>query len=133
MYFSKARGNHYSRLLEHAVNHFQRALNVTEQLYILVLYCATRFFVNFKMAAVFLVKPQRRDHSPKRDESIDITLDPPQISLDSPFKVNNQELGSLHQTNLKQKLSRQCTRTFKNKYYQCMTLKHNMNTTYKES
>jgi hypothetical protein len=60
-----------------AENHFQRAFNVTQQLYILVLYCAKKFFVNFKMAAVFLAKAWRRDHSPKRDESIDITLDPP--------------------------------------------------------
>ena len=35
------------------------------------------FFVDFKMAAVFLAKPERRDHSPKQDESIDINLDPP--------------------------------------------------------
>jgi hypothetical protein len=28
--------------------------------------------VNFKMAAVFLAKPERRDHSPKRDESTDV-------------------------------------------------------------
>jgi hypothetical protein len=39
------------------------------------------------MAAVFLAKACRRDHSQKRDESIDITLDPPQISLDSPFNI----------------------------------------------
>jgi hypothetical protein len=29
------------------------------------------FSVNFKMAAVFLAKPERRDHNPKRDESTD--------------------------------------------------------------
>jgi hypothetical protein len=56
MYFPKARWNHYSRILEHAENHFQRAFNVTQQMYILVLYCAKMFFVNFKMAAVFLAK-----------------------------------------------------------------------------
>jgi hypothetical protein len=33
--------------------------------------------VNFKMAAVFLAKLKRRDHSPKRDEFIDVSLDPP--------------------------------------------------------
>ncbi len=86
MYFPKARWNHYSRILEHAENHFQRAFNVTQQLYILVLHWAKMFFGNFKMAAVFLVKPKQRDHSPNRDETIDITLDPPYISLDSPFK-----------------------------------------------
>jgi hypothetical protein len=26
------------------------------------------------------------DHSPKRDEFIDVSLDPPYFSLDSPFK-----------------------------------------------
>ncbi len=54
MYFPKARWNHISRILEHAENHFQRAFNVTQQVYILVLYCAKMFFVYFKMAAVFL-------------------------------------------------------------------------------
>jgi hypothetical protein len=29
------------------------------------------------MAAVFVAKAKRRDHCPKRDESIDITLEPP--------------------------------------------------------
>jgi hypothetical protein len=57
MYFPKARWNHYSRILEHAENHFQCAFNVTKQLYILVLYCAKTFFVNFKMVAIFLAKP----------------------------------------------------------------------------
>ncbi len=56
MYFSKARWKHYSRILEQAENHFQRAFNVTQQLYIPVLYCAKTFFVNFKMATVFLAK-----------------------------------------------------------------------------
>ncbi len=57
MYFPKARWNHYSRILEHAENHFQRAFNVTQQLYILVLHWDKMFFMNFKMASVFLVKP----------------------------------------------------------------------------
>ncbi len=35
MYFLKARWNHYSRILEHAENHFQCAFNETQQLYIL--------------------------------------------------------------------------------------------------
>ncbi len=56
MYFPKARWNHYSRILEQAENHFQRAFSVTQQLYIIVLYCAKMFFSNFKMAAVFLAK-----------------------------------------------------------------------------
>ncbi len=77
MYFPKARWNHYSRILEHAENHFQRAFNVTQQLYILVLYCANTFFVSFKMAAVFLANAKRHDHCPKQGKSIDITLDPP--------------------------------------------------------
>jgi hypothetical protein len=59
MYFPKAHWNHYSRILEHAENHFQRAFNVTQQLYILVLHWAKMFVVNFKMAAVFLVKRTR--------------------------------------------------------------------------
>jgi hypothetical protein len=57
MYFPKKRWNDYNRILKHAENHFQRAFNVTQQLYILVLYCAQMFFVNFNMVAVFLVKP----------------------------------------------------------------------------
>ncbi len=56
VYFPKARWNHYSRILGHAENHFERAFNETQQLYILVLYCAKTFSVNFKMAAVFLTK-----------------------------------------------------------------------------
>ncbi len=32
-------------------------------------------------------KLKRCDHSPKRDEFIDVSLDPPYFSLDSPFKV----------------------------------------------
>jgi hypothetical protein len=31
-------------------------------------------------------KLKQRDHSPKRDEFIDVSLDPPYFSLDSPFK-----------------------------------------------
>ncbi len=30
-------------------------------------------------------KLKRCDHSPKRDEFIDVSLDPPYFSLDSPF------------------------------------------------
>ncbi len=43
------------------------------------------FLADLKMAAVFLAKLQRRDHSPKQDESTDVHLDPPLFSLDSPF------------------------------------------------
>ncbi len=32
-------------------------------------------------------KLKRSDHSPKRDEFIDVSSDPPYFSLDSPFKV----------------------------------------------
>ena len=32
-------------------------------------------------------KLKRCDHSPKRDEFIDVSLDPPYFSLDSPFKL----------------------------------------------
>jgi hypothetical protein len=72
MYFPKARWNHYSRMLKHAENPFQHASNVTQQLYILVLYCAEMCLADLKMAAVFLAKLQRRDHSPKQDESTDV-------------------------------------------------------------
>jgi hypothetical protein len=72
-------------MLKHAENPFQRAFNVTQQLYILVLYCAEMFLADFKMAAVFLAKLQRRDHSPKQDESTHVLFDPPLFSLDSPF------------------------------------------------
>ncbi len=34
------------------------------------------FFVDFKMAAVFLAKTERHDNSPKRDESTDFSLTP---------------------------------------------------------
>ncbi len=33
-------------------------------------------------------KLKRSDHSPKRDEFIDVLSDPPYFSLDSPFKEN---------------------------------------------
>ncbi len=36
-------------------------------------------------------KPQRREPSRKQDESIDITLDPPYISPDSPFKEGERD------------------------------------------
>ncbi len=45
------------------------------------------FLADFKMADVFLAKLQRRDHSPKQDESINVLFDPPLFSLDSPFNV----------------------------------------------
>ncbi len=54
--------------------------------YILLLYCAKTFFMNFKTAAVFLAKVQRRDHNPKRDKS-NITLEPPQIRQTVPLRV----------------------------------------------
>ncbi len=53
-------------MLKHAENPFQRAFNVTQQLYILVLYCAEMFLADFKMAAVFLAKLQQRDHKTNR-------------------------------------------------------------------
>ncbi len=59
-------------MLKHSENPFQRAFNVTQQLYILVLYCAEMFLADFRMAAVFLAKLQQRDHSPKKDESNDV-------------------------------------------------------------
>ncbi len=34
-------------------------------------------------------KLKRCDHSPKRDEFIDVSLDPPYFSLDSPFKATS--------------------------------------------
>jgi hypothetical protein len=46
---------------KHTENPFQYAFNVTQQLYILVLSCAEMFLADFKMAAVFLAKPERRD------------------------------------------------------------------------
>ncbi len=38
-------------------------------------------------------KLKRRDHSPKWDEFIDVSLDPPYFSLDSPFKFNMMSLN----------------------------------------
>jgi hypothetical protein len=35
-------------------------------------------------------KLKRSDHSPKRDEFIDVSSDPPYFSLDSPFKVEDR-------------------------------------------
>ncbi len=72
MYFPKACWNYYSRMLKHAENPFHHAFNVTQQLFIIVLYCAEMLLADFKMAAVFLAKLQRRDHSPKQDESTDV-------------------------------------------------------------
>ncbi len=46
-------------------------------------------------------KPQRRDPSRKQDESIDITLDPPQISPDSPLNCFNYILFSKNIINTK--------------------------------
>ncbi len=62
----------YSRMLKYAENPFQRAFNVTQQLYIQVLYCAEMFLADFKMLAVFLAKLQWRDHSPKQDKLTDV-------------------------------------------------------------
>jgi hypothetical protein len=59
-------------MLKHTENPFQRAFNITQQLYILVLYFAEMFLADFKMAAVFLAKLQQCDHSPKQDESTDV-------------------------------------------------------------
>jgi hypothetical protein len=87
-------------MLKPAVNPFQRAFNVTQQLYILVLFCAVMFLADFKMAAVFLAKLQRRDHSPKQDESTDVQFDPSLFSLDSPFKWPITRERSLFMTKL---------------------------------
>ncbi len=35
-------------------------------------------------------KLKRSDHSPKRDEFIDVSSDPPYFSLDSPFKDHSE-------------------------------------------
>ncbi len=37
-------------------------------------------------------KPKQCDHSPKRDKFIDVSLDPPYFSLDSPFKWLQNEM-----------------------------------------
>ncbi len=60
--------------------------------------------ITFKLSSIFLLnneitisvdkkmriknfqKLKRRDHSPKRDEFVDVSSDPPYFSLDSPFK-----------------------------------------------
>jgi hypothetical protein len=42
--------------------------------------------VNKQMMILNFPKLKRRDHSPKRDEFIDASLDLPYFSLDSPFK-----------------------------------------------
>jgi hypothetical protein len=44
------------------------------------------FFVDKKMRIEKFPKLKRCDHSPKRDKFIDVSLDPPYFSLDSPFK-----------------------------------------------
>ncbi len=41
-----------------------------------------------KMRIKICAKPKQRDHSPKLDESIDVSLDPPYFSLDSPFMIH---------------------------------------------
>ncbi len=38
-------------------------------------------------------KLKRYDHSPKRDEFIDVSLDPPYFSLDSPFNQIQHFIG----------------------------------------
>jgi hypothetical protein len=73
-------------MLKHAENPFQRAFNVTQQLYILVLYCSEMFLADFKMVAAFLAYLKGRDHSTKQDESTDVQFDSP-FSLASPFKT----------------------------------------------
>ncbi len=41
-------------------------------------------------------KLKRCDHSPKRDEFIDVSLDPPYFSLDSPFKFTDSPRAVSH-------------------------------------
>ncbi len=43
-------------------------------------------YVHKKMRIENFAKLKQCDHSPKRDEFIDVSLDPPYFSLDSPFK-----------------------------------------------
>jgi hypothetical protein len=43
-------------------------------------------YVDKKMRIDNFPKLKGCDHSPKRDEFIDVSLDPPYFSLDSPFK-----------------------------------------------
>ena len=45
------------------------------------------FFVDKKMRIENFPKLKRCDHSPKRDKFIDVSLDPPYFSLDSPFNI----------------------------------------------
>jgi hypothetical protein len=40
-------------------------------------------------------KLKRRDHSPKQDQFIDVSLDPPYFSLDSPFNMRNSLMKNL--------------------------------------
>ncbi len=44
-------------------------------------------YVDKKMRIDNFLKVKRSDHSPKRDEFIDVSSDPPYFSLDSPFKL----------------------------------------------
>ncbi len=46
-------------------------------------------YVDKKMMTENFPKPKQCDHSPKRDEFIDVLLDPPYFSLDSPFNILN--------------------------------------------
>jgi hypothetical protein len=43
-------------------------------------------YVDKQMMIENVPKLKQRDHSPKRDEFIDVSLDPPYFSLDNPFK-----------------------------------------------
>ncbi len=49
-------------------------------------------YVDKKMMLENFPKLKRCDHSPNRDEFIDVSLDPPYFSLDSPFKEPNSSL-----------------------------------------
>jgi hypothetical protein len=74
-------------MLKQAENPFQHAFNVTQQLYILVLYCAEMFLADFKMAAVFLAKLQRRENTAlSKTNRLMYSLTPPLFLLDSPYK-----------------------------------------------
>jgi hypothetical protein len=64
--------------------------------------------ITFKLSSIFLLnneitisvdkkmrienfqKLKRSDHSPKRDEFVDVSSDPPYFSLDSPFNANKK-------------------------------------------
>jgi hypothetical protein len=54
--------------------------------YIFLLNNEITFFDDKKMRIENFPILKRCDHSPKRDEFIDVSLDPPYFSLDSPFK-----------------------------------------------